>query len=993
MLAGRGRGAAASSYVTQAWIERSRHEGRPSGGFTLDLIKCYNQVPRPVATILLKRVGMPPEWVTKWSQALKDLRRLWQISNSLSSPRHSTTGIPEGCPISCIAMVALSSLWCKLLRRHNTVPSAYADNWAWKSEDATRHRPAMATTVEFTKSVRLPISFEKSTWWATGREHEQEWQALLRETLPEEQISRVKRVIDLGNPLTFQGYVSSASIDDRFQKAAVKCTRLQRSDEPPDTKAAILLRNIWPTAMYGSPLVMVPEGKLSSLRTKAADAVLGGPNAGNSAITLAFAGNNIADPELYYFTEVFREARRYLLAADSDSRASFYAIVVASRGKAGKVWGPAGILAQVLIRLTWTCNREGAIGIGAFETLRLELESFEVVKAHLRRAWEGDLLSRFSVNPAFRNALPVDTLATWAALQAFEPGEKALLIRDITGAFQTQDRKAKWAHDATPTCEYCPEPDSISHRLLHCQAFSECRQPFENVVTDLLQKDATDLVLPVIHRDPGQDFLRVTHISHRELEIDPHTQAVADSLQSIPHWYVDGSCAHPESPACYSTCAAILDTLTCDEERQRAVDGLRSMQDLPDTFLVGGFARVQGDQHIYRAEMHVVVRLLETQHRGHIWSDSQLVCDMVDKCRVSPSHLDLQHHTNYDLVRRMWFGLRQSSVTIEKIKAHQDRRDMTSALQVYRSCGNDIADATAREANRSMTPGLTQMYREQVEQRQEDISELRDQYRFRVALARARLQGNDSIERMKQGEASDMRAGAEDLYLKFLHWKPSRPRPVVHAICPDCTDFAYGCGLGQALWTWISRLHIGDEAEGPLDRSPGTSWLELCMGFMATCRVWIPVRRIQRGNAWYVLPTTEAEARNLGCTWAEQANIFSRMVQALEQVVELPGWPKMKRSRVPSSHCLGGPSWAQGLDRRIIFPGQDVAFKRFRSDFNDLERKSYGYLALWEPSEDEIDIEWGPEDLVVKPLDWKQAWKKHHAWKERRAVQRARGGA
>ena len=118
-----------------------------------------------------------------------------------------------------------------------------------------------------------------------------------------------------------------------------------------------------------------------------------------------------------------------------------------------------------------------------------------------------------------------------------------------------------------------------------------------------------------------------------------------------------------------------------------------------------------------------------------------------------------------------------------------------------------------------MTPGLTQMYREQVEQRQEDVSELRAQYRLRVALARARLQGNDSIERMKQGEASDMRAGAEDLFLKFLHWKPSRPRPVVQALCPDCSDFAYGRGLGQALWTWISRLHIGDEAEGPLDRS------------------------------------------------------------------------------------------------------------------------------------------------------------------------------
>ena len=836
MLAGQGRGATAASYATQAWIERSRHEARPSGGFILDLVKCYNQVPRPVAIMLLQRVGTPKQWTRKWKQALKDMSRTWQINHNISSPRKSTTGIPEGDPISCIAMVVLSALWCSLMRSEATSPSAYADNWGWKTEDETKHAPALRTTIDFTDSVRLPISFEKSTWWATDAAHERAWQALLKDTLPTEQIARVTKVIDLGNPLTFQGFVSSACMEERFHKAATKCTRLQRADEPPDTKAAILMRNIWPTAMYGAPLVMLPEGRLSSLRTKAADAVLGGPNTGNSAITLAFAGNHIADPELFYYTEAFREARRYLLAATTEDRAAFYRIIVASRNKAGKVWGPAGILAQILVRLTWTCNTAGTIGIGAFETFKMEETSFDVIKSHLRRAWENDLLAKHSVNPAYRNALPVDTKATWKAIQDYGPGEKAILLREITGAFQTQDRKAKWTHDATPQCEYCTEPDSILHRVLQCQAFSDTREKYETTVKNQAQKEDMSIILPVMHRDPNQDFLRISHGRHKELEIDPETQARADRMQTTPQWYVDGSCAYPEAETCYSTCAAILDTLETDPEREAAVRRMRHVEDYPDTFAVGGFARVPGGQHIYRAELMVVVRLMETQHRGHIWSDSQLVCNLVPRCRMAQTPEELQHLTHYDLVRRLWSSVQRTQITIGKVKAHQNRSQATSALEVYRSCGNDIADATAKKANLYMTPGLTQMYKAAAQEQIEDQVELKAHYDLRIALSRARMQGEDTTARRDQAETCDTRAGSAHVHASFVNWRPQAPRVGSTAESPDCAEFAYGPALGKALWTWVGKLHIGEQGEGPGGRSPGTTWLELAMGSEHGCQ-------------------------------------------------------------------------------------------------------------------------------------------------------------
>ena len=69
-----------------------------------------------------------------------------------------------------------------------------------------------------------------------------------------------------------------------------------------------------------------------------------------------------------------------------------------------------------------------------------------------------------------------------------------------------------------------------------------------------------------------------------------------------------------------------------DAERVRAVR--RS----PDTFHTEGVARVSGAQTIRRAELYAVLRVMEAQPNGVIWTGLQ----------------SLQGHANYDVAQRLW---------------------------------------------------------------------------------------------------------------------------------------------------------------------------------------------------------------------------------------------------------------------------------------------------------------------------------------------------
>ena len=94
------------AFEIQCSIEAALQQGSPLGGFSLDISKCFNQIPRPPMSRLLKHLGIPPNVVDRWLQMLDVSQRFPVFHGSMGAPIGATTSTPEGDAMSVVAMCA-----------------------------------------------------------------------------------------------------------------------------------------------------------------------------------------------------------------------------------------------------------------------------------------------------------------------------------------------------------------------------------------------------------------------------------------------------------------------------------------------------------------------------------------------------------------------------------------------------------------------------------------------------------------------------------------------------------------------------------------------------------------------------------------------------------------------------------------------------------------------------------------------------------------------
>lgn len=112
-------------------IESAKKARQPWRGFTLDLIKAFNLLPRRVIYHLLVHHGAPPASVQFWFINLRRVTRRLQIRNAVGPAMTMTTGVPEGDSLSVCAMLVVSSAFYWTLQSPTIYPYAYADNWSY----------------------------------------------------------------------------------------------------------------------------------------------------------------------------------------------------------------------------------------------------------------------------------------------------------------------------------------------------------------------------------------------------------------------------------------------------------------------------------------------------------------------------------------------------------------------------------------------------------------------------------------------------------------------------------------------------------------------------------------------------------------------------------------------------------------------------------------------------------------------------------------------
>ena len=104
--------------------------------FVADVVKSFDTVYRGILNRVLCSLGLPGWFRHDYFEFHAHVRLRFKLASGLGEPWTRDGGIPQGCPLSMMFIVALYLPWCKYLAAQVGVqPQLYADNLKCVSRD------------------------------------------------------------------------------------------------------------------------------------------------------------------------------------------------------------------------------------------------------------------------------------------------------------------------------------------------------------------------------------------------------------------------------------------------------------------------------------------------------------------------------------------------------------------------------------------------------------------------------------------------------------------------------------------------------------------------------------------------------------------------------------------------------------------------------------------------------------------------------------------
>ena len=88
-------------------MESSRITGIDITGGAIDIMKCFDQIPRSIIRIILIYAGMPKSIVDAYMRFHAELLVYNYIAGGYGTPYHKRCSIPQGCPLSMMLVALL----------------------------------------------------------------------------------------------------------------------------------------------------------------------------------------------------------------------------------------------------------------------------------------------------------------------------------------------------------------------------------------------------------------------------------------------------------------------------------------------------------------------------------------------------------------------------------------------------------------------------------------------------------------------------------------------------------------------------------------------------------------------------------------------------------------------------------------------------------------------------------------------------------------------
>lgn len=837
----------------QQRIEHAYGNDSEVAGTVIDLVKCFNTLPRQVLQKLAQHIGIPDTVIGPWNQALDQMTRRFQVRGATGRPISSSTGYPEGCALSVVAMVVCNlGLEIYMYHRYPKVQTwSFVDNIEVLANSAKHAIEALEGLLEFSDLLDLQIDMDKSYLWCNTPSG--------RKAIQEAGCTRKYFARDLGGHMNYTKLCTNASIQEKIQALTSFWSRLARSCAPNSQKERSLYVCAWPNLFYGISTVTLGNNHFLKLRTLATKSLNVHQMGSNPALQLSCVCHPLTDPEFYCVHATILSFRDFC----TPDLAQHTLEAILRTGATTP--GPCKSFLQAIHKLAWqwiggdACLDQDQLPIHILRCPRGELSE------RIMLAWQQRILSQVAMERTTMSGLYNMDAKLTKELYRQQPAEHQGLLRcALNGTQYTQDALHHAGKTDSADCKFCGLPDSLEHRNMHCPFFQEVRDMFPDAAMPPDAPDATKCHGWIPKAENLHEF-------RRELLQIPDTTGDFCHPVDVPcnvtyaDVFIDGSCVRPHDA---HTRLATWGVVTWDGFMFVSVSS-------------GGI--IGWRQTSLRAEITAALSALKylasQPKQGRIWVDNQQVFDMLQAWQLGYSP-EIDKRRDADLWTMLRYQFKQISFQIHaiyKVRAHTIPSDQLTPEDAWATEGNHAADACAAFARATLPSALIHAVTKLVPEMQALRTFGRALHSMLVAI------GLKALESKCAPEAPVMPAGTG-----------IQPHPTVELdggiqhlaeLAVDDIPKKFHVKALPAVLSWLKTLTV----EGNV---MWISFHQLLVDFQKFSQMWGPA---STGKKWIDPPTGELYNYKHYVQW------FSRYLQGLGKITEHPLLVQQCR---PSSHIL-----------------------------------------------------------------------------------------
>ena len=696
--------------LTSFKIEKSLLEHEVLAGIVIDIVKCYNTVPRGVLLQLLRKLGTPPGVLRAFRAMMCQMQRFFELMQSCSDLHATTAGIIEGCGFAIPSMLSLGILAFRVLQTEAVECECafFADNWSLYASDSsllTKGFEALKTVIS---DLSMKIAPSKSWSWATDSHTRKQLESLCVENQPIPVLSHAK---DLGVQQCYTKQKRKAVVASKLVKAKNKLAVIKKVKVPRGCKKRLAMGAGLAVLTYGTAVQSVATKDLHSLRVSVAKALSRSGSGANAFLACNVVDVNL-DPEMRLINQRFQLWRRFLRTFPVYRSFVLQAMFTLQnvRGISRKVGSIHAFVASVLLLNGEVLDEFGKIKLGDY-SFRWTDVSPKFLAFVIQQAW-----TRYvATNRINRNGFCVqdfDAIGNEHAYNKLAPMDKALVDSLISGRHCTNEFLAKFMPGVDPVCSLCRSQDSRRHRLFDCPALAKFRQGKIGLkrASKWPQCNSSFGLCPAV---PSiQD--RIDAISG-DIPLN-----IPDPVLQSKIVFTDGSAFFADVKQLTISASAYIVTAfgsCCVEESESTI--------VPSP-----------EQNSFVAELYAIILVLNKFFRVHIFSDCQVVCDLVTRA-VNGQCVKQQvsaHSTSLWVQLMSHISKRPpGAIMISKVKAHLNHRNISDPELRWKVWANNQVDRIAKDTlqiqHRRLFRKLEKIY-QQVSCNRRDIVEVYNFWAF-----------------------------------------------------------------------------------------------------------------------------------------------------------------------------------------------------------------------------------------------------------------------